>query len=118
MKNTILVIDDNAMPVDIYEGVFSLWKFKVAFSGEEGLKILDQISSEISLIILDYRMPGLNGLEVLSQIRLTHLHIPVIMHTSDTHIEHEAFQLGAHAFLPKLTDPKEFEKVIRRLLNK
>ena len=50
-----------------------------ADDGETGLRLFFEHAPEISAIMLDLTMPGMNGAEVLAHIRHTHPHVPVIV---------------------------------------
>ncbi len=77
---TILVIDDDA---EIYKCIRELlerdYKVFTALSGKDGLNVLQK--EKISLAILDYMLPDIDGLEVLKEIRKSYK-IPVIMITA------------------------------------
>jgi two-component system phosphate regulon response regulator PhoB len=72
-----------------------------AANGELALSFLRERIPQ--LILLDYMMPGLNGMEVLKIIRKTaHLaHVPAIIFTAAESIEREAIAAGANAFIVK-----------------
>jgi|GEM_PF-5560843 len=99
-KPTILLIDDMALPSELYESIFP-YRFKVAQSGHLGLETLRTQNETIHLILLDYQMPGLNGLEVLQSIRENYPNIPVWMYTSESCIEEKALAFGAQKLVDK-----------------
>ncbi len=72
-----------------------------AANGQEGLEMIKEGSA--SLVILDVKMPGMDGIEVLKQIKDTRLQLPVIVLTGiGTHrIAAEAIKLGAVDFIIK-----------------
>ncbi|RDU25203.1 response regulator transcription factor [Anaerosacchariphilus polymeriproducens] len=74
----ILVIDDEKEIVELIKKGFEEEKYDVltAFNGRDGLKILE--NNEISLVILDIMMPGINGMEVCNRIR-SFSNLPIIM---------------------------------------
>ena len=57
------------------------WQLGHAYSGEEALELLDA-KSDYDLILLDWEMPGMDGLETLEHIQNKWPQIPVIMVTS------------------------------------
>ena len=69
MGKTVLVIDDDAMNLKMAEFILSKKMYRVlkAASGQEGLALLRQ--EPVDLVLLDIEMPGMNGIEVLEQIR-------------------------------------------------
>jgi two-component system response regulator VanR len=77
-KEKILIIEDEKEIADLIEiylvnGGYEVFK---AYSGEEGLRVLDEQS--IHLVILDIMMPGIDGLEVCRIIRKDK-NIPILM---------------------------------------
>lgn len=83
----------------------------VAFDGQEAMRILDNEAYDV--IVLDVRMPGLSGLEILKRIKTQKPEIPVILLTghSATRDGIEGMRLGAFDYLMKPVD-------IDRLLEK
>ena len=69
-KKRLLVVDDEPIMLRSIKGWLGE-NFEVSLvpSGEEALKFLDMHNGEIDLVLLDYKMPGLDGPEVLSRIR-------------------------------------------------
>jgi two-component system nitrogen regulation response regulator NtrX len=103
MKARILVIDDEAAIRDTmrmileYDGHDTL----TAGSGQEGLAIAEKESPD--LVFLDIKMPGLDGLEVLSRLRGLNETLPVVIVSAhgSTATALEAGRLGAFRFLEK-----------------
>lgn len=77
---TILIVDDDPRLVNMYAGWLEEdYQVKQAYNGEEGLR---QVSDDVDVVILDRRMPGLNGEEVLERIRDLGIDTRVIMLTA------------------------------------
>jgi FixJ family two-component response regulator len=86
-------------------------------SGNEFIDMLDEMPAfRPRCVILDMRMPGLNGLQVQAQLALRRLGIPVIFVTADTEIRKRAFASGAAAFFPKPFDCAVFIETLRGVL--
>ncbi len=83
-----------------------------ANSGEEALRLLD--AEPPQLVVLDVKMPGMSGLEVLKRIKSSHPHIPVVLLTGiGTEQEGtEGLTLGASDFLMK---PLQIDELIKRI---
>lgn len=115
---TILIVDDEKSVRDSLKMVLEFESFEVLFAenGQEALKILNQASAD--LILLDVKMAGMDGLEVLQRIREKNSDLPVIMisghGTIDTAVE--ATKLGAFDFLPKPLDREKLLVTIRNAL--
>ncbi|MCU0561695.1 MAG: response regulator [Desulfobacterales bacterium] len=85
-----------------------------AFSGSECLGILAK--TDIDVVILDVKMPGMNGIETLAKIKQAHPLVEVIMLTGHGTIETalEGMKLGAYDLLIK---PADFHELIEKLNN-
>ena len=83
-----------------------------AHSGSECLKTLEK--TEIDVIILDVKMPGMDGIETLQEIKKRNPLVEVIMLTGHGTIETavEGMKLGAYDFLLK---PEEFDELTDKL---
>ena len=70
---------------------------RVALSGEEALEMLADGEEEPDVMVLDLRMPGIDGMQVLERVKKDHPQIQVIIHTGhgSEHEEREARRLGA-----------------------
>ncbi|MBF0178270.1 MAG: response regulator [Magnetococcales bacterium] len=97
----LLTIDDSKTIRRVIAGVGSVLGFEVleAENGAVGLEILREQTDEIKLVLLDWNMPGLNGLEVLQAIKADPRtqQIPVMMVTTEGEREYiiKAIQAGA-----------------------
>ncbi len=89
-----------------------------AANGEEALTKLK--GREFGLILLDIRMPGMDGMEILRRVREIRPDIRVIMITAYGTIESavEAMKLGAVDFLQKPFDPEEIRELVSRVADK
>jgi len=78
---------------------------KTAFSGDEALQRLKQLKN-IDVIILDVKMPGMDGLETLKQIKKAYPLVEVIMLTGHATVESaiDGMKLGAYDYLMKPSD--------------
>jgi CheY-like chemotaxis protein len=104
-KKIILVVDDDPIILDLYQQIFETKGVKalVAKDGEEGLKMI--LQEKPSFVILDIRMPKLDGIEVLRLMRNDNSlkDIPVLILTNfglDEYKE-KVQKLGVVGFLAK-----------------
>jgi signal transduction histidine kinase len=115
-QSTILVVDDNELNRDLVKLQLSRLGYQVclADSGVAALQILHD--ANIDLVLLDLRMPGMSGMEVLQKIRqqFSLLTLPVIMVTADDqeHLIVEALRTGANDYLVK---PLNFAVAVARI---
>jgi two-component system, OmpR family, phosphate regulon sensor histidine kinase PhoR len=86
--------------------------------GEKGLELLAK--EDIKIVLLDLKMPGMDGMEVLEIIRRTYPHILVIVITGFATIETaiEAMKQGAYDFIPKPFEPDQLRIVVNRAREK
>ena len=112
----ILVVDDEE---SMREGCVQVlaeegYKALAAETGEHGLKMAREESFD--LVILDLRMPGLCGLEVLKKLRDDDPDIIVIVITGYVTIDSavEAMKQGAYDFLPKPFSPEVLVEIVKR----
>ena len=88
-----------------------------AANGKEAFEVF--VDKEPDMVILDYRMPMIDGMEVLKRIRTLNDKIPVIMITAHGSMEMaiEAMKLGATDYISKPFDMDELKITIRKALN-
>ncbi len=115
----ILVIDDNEDDCMVYERICSKietqnYHLSCCYSGEDGLAYL-QNHSNIDCILLDYSLPGRNGVSVLKDIRTSHPNIPVIMLTGQgsESIAVEVMKSGAQDYIIKSSiNPQSMQRLL------
>ncbi|KPK46069.1 MAG: response regulator [Nitrospira bacterium SM23_35] len=112
----VLVVDDEVAFANTLSQRLQMRELKVgtAYNGEEALsKLKDE---EPDVMVLDLKMPGLHGMEVLREIRKAYPDIQVIIltgHGTDKDAE-EAKRLGGFDFLRKPADIDHLEHKIRK----
>lgn len=115
---TILVVDDEKSVRDSLKMILEYERYNVRFAenGEQALQKL--LSPDVQLVLLDVKMAGMDGLEVLQQIRDRNQQLPVIMISGHGTIETavEATKRGAFDFLPKPLDRDKLLVTIRNAL--
>lgn len=117
---SILIVDDeNNIRLTLSRALETL-KVDVdtASNGEEALAKLK--AKEFTLILLDLRMPGMTGMEVLRKLRETRPDIRVIIMTAYGTIESavEAMKLGAADFIQKPFVPAEIRELVSRVIDR
>ena len=115
---SILVVDDEAEIRKILSGILEKEGFSV-ISVPDGQKAMEKICFDTpDVVLLDVRMPGLNGMEVLKKIKALDDNLPVVLVTAyaDTHQAVEAMKEGAYDYLAKPFDNNEVVWITRRAL--
>src|ERR1700692_3191132 len=114
----ILVIDDERLVRWSLRQKCEEWGYQVfeAAAGEPGLRMAQQESPD--LVLLDVRMPDLNGLQVLEQLKKNGDARAVIMITADPQLDDvkSALKLGAYDFVGKPVDFDELHITIKNAL--
>jgi len=113
----ILLIDDDTSHREILSGFLKKLGCQVNSypSGEEGISALKNRYADV--VISDFRMPGMNGLEVLKQVKEINSEIQVIILTAYGTIEDsvEAMKMGAWDYLSKPVDLDELECKLKKI---
>ena len=101
---TILVVDDEKVQLETLKRGLRTRGFQVhtALNGRDALKKLKN-SGKVDLVISDFSMPEMNGVELLEKIRDNFNHIPVIIMTAfgDREIALDAERHGCNGFIDK-----------------
>ena len=111
MSHNILVIDDNPKIKASLSFAFPEYKFISVSSGEEGLRYLRK-PHDIDLVILDYKMQGMDGMETLRQLRQLETKLGVMILTSfgSKALVVEALKGHADDFIDKPFNVEEMRK--------
>ena len=118
-KHTILVVDEEELFVDNIQRILSEENYNVitASSGQKGLDILKK--QQISMVISEYKLPLMNGLEFLEKVRIIYPDILTFMVTDHADIElaiKAINEAGVYKFLLKSWDDIDFKNTIKKTL--
>ena len=119
----VLMIDDNKSLVDMIEEYFSdnekIKVVKKAYSGLEGIKVIDKNRNDYDVIILDLIMPNKDGIYVLDEMKKRGISKPVIISTSYNQDEmiRKVSEYRVRYFLLKPYDLTDLESRILELSN-
>jgi len=120
MPNKILIVDDEPFNLDLLEQELADLGYP-SERASDGKQALEKITKlEPDLVLLDYRMPEMNGIDVLREIRQRNKDLPVIMITAYGTIEVavEAVKAGADDFVTKPFDPEHLAVVVKKALER
>ena len=106
MKNKILVVDDEPVHLKMLETVLRDQGYSVALAGSGDAAIRATETQFYDLILLDMRMPGMDGLETLRSIRAINPGIPTIIMTAFASVKTavKAMKAGAYDYITKPID--------------
>ncbi|MGZ6243290.1 MAG: sigma-54-dependent transcriptional regulator [Candidatus Binataceae bacterium] len=113
----VLVAEDHPRTRLAWAELITSWGFKVE-AAEDGLRAIELIASfEPHILLLDLKLPGKDGLGVLSEIRLRGLPITTIVISGEGEIPDavQAIKLGAYDYLRKPVDPPRLRQTLNNL---
>lgn len=117
-RNKVLVVDDEKNQREIYKLILEDAGYEVttAQSGEQGLRFVRE--SHFDLVLTDYKMTGMDGLTLLSELLKEDPSILVVMMTAHGTVESvkEALRGGAFDYLEKPVDREQLLKVVESAL--
>ena len=108
----ILIVEDEQALADLYEVFLTSYTIYTTYGGEEAL---DTISDEVDVVLLDRRMPGLSGEEVLEAIREVGYDCRVVMVTAVTP-DVDILDMGFDDYVTKPIGKEDLVEVVERLL--
>ena len=117
-ESNILVVDDEKNILLTVRHALEPQGYTVvtAATGEEALRLLEQ--RVFDLMLLDLRLPGIDGMSVLKQVGEKQPNVPVVIISAYGTVGNavEAMKLGAIDFLEKPFSPEELRETVRRIL--
>jgi len=119
-RNKILIVDDAPTALDILRRNLSSQGYQVftASNVSDAVKVLESVP--INLVITDYKMPKISGLDLIRHIRENFYETEVIMITGYASVKGavEAVKMGAEEYLTKPFTDEELFNAVERALNK
>lgn len=107
----IMLADDEEMLSELLAELLELNGYNVirVTSGEEVLKVLTE-EIKVDLLIIDYNMPAMNGIECIEKLRKLNFDMPVILSSGSLNIDE--IKLEEYNIKSKLTKPYDFETML------
>jgi DNA-binding NtrC family response regulator len=119
MRNTkrVLVVDDNQVIQDILKQFLGRG-YTVEVVGNASLALASVVQKTPDAILLDVRMPGVDGLSLLKSLRDMGVQTPIFVMTGydSTQVALEALENGATGYLPKPFDLVHLDRLIAHAL--
>jgi len=116
MKKILLVDDEESIHL-LYREEFEEDGYEVhsALNGTDALEKFEAISPD--LVILDINMPGMNGIEVLRQMKEINPTLPVILSTAYHEYKQDLGVWASDEYIVKSSDLGELKEAVRRHLS-
>jgi DNA-binding response OmpR family regulator len=120
MNERLLIVDDEPNVRLNFRITLETEGYEIfeARSGEQAVQLL--ATHSFALAILDMRMPGMDGLELLAKIRESGIRVPAMIVTAYSDVTHavKAMKLGAIDFLQKPLRPEEFRSIVAEIIKR
>ena len=118
----ILIVDDEEDITHLTEKFLQLEKYETitCSNGYEALNIVEEKHDDIALILLDIMLPGMNGYEILTEIKSRYPKILVVLFSVKNFSEdiQKGKELGADGYLVKAISGNEIIAYIKNILKK
>ena len=118
IDKTILIVDDDDDSRIICERELRCAGYDThsASSGAEALQLLST-NRRVDLIVLDIKMPTMDGIEVLKKLRAKNISLPVILYSDYSTCRSNFLSWLADAYLVKSSDTTKLKEKVKELLN-
>jgi two-component system chemotaxis response regulator CheY len=116
----IAIVDDERVIVEFYRKIFDMKQIPVvfvAYDGNEAVKKFQESPVKPQVIIMDFRMPTMDGIEAAKSIMNMEPKTKIIFVTADPGSKTEAMKLGAAGFIEKPVGLKEIMAQVELVLN-
>ena len=116
----ILIADDHAIVREGINKILALTlDIRVVGEAVNGPDVLAKLKehSDVDLLLLDLTMPGVNGMDLINQVKCDFLQVPILVFSmhNETQVASRAIKAGASGFVSKDSDPEVLQDAIRRV---
>jgi DNA-binding response OmpR family regulator len=112
----LLVIDEERTILTRYRRELRAEGYEVATAVTGSAAIKSFKTQRPDLVILEIKLPGMDGLEIMGHMLSVDRHVPVIIRSAYTHYKENFLSWSASAYLEKSSDLSELKRTIRELL--
>jgi len=113
---TILIVDDDKNLRRLYKKELETEGYRITLAAN-GNEALATVSAELpDLVVMDIRMPELDGLEAMARILREHGRVPILLNTAYANYQDSFLTWAAEGYLIKSSDLQPLKKKIREIL--
>lgn len=113
----ILIVEDDAAQRTLYEVEISEMGYEVVLA-KDGREAMEKFCrKKPDAVVLDLKLPGMQGSEILRKLLAVNPAIPVIIHTASVDYREDAIRWAAEAYIVKSSDLSELKSAIKRVLS-
>ncbi len=115
---TVLIVDDEKNLLELYKSELSAdgYDVLVASTGKEAVDLLQKNRPDV--VVMDIRMPEMDGIEALGKVVARHKNIPVIINTAFSAYQEDFRAWAAEEYVIKSSDLTQLRKALQRVLKK
>lgn len=118
-NGSVAIVDDEVGVVMTYELLFIRRNIPLAFSALDGPEAIDMFRNtdpRPGVVIIDYRLPSMSGLDVMKAMLGIEPKTKIIFISGDESSQQESLEAGAAIFMKKPTSIKEITEAVKSLL--
>ncbi len=119
-QSSIAIVDDEVGVVRTYELLFNRRKIPLSFTaldGPEAIEKFKKANPRPGVVIIDYRLPSMSGLDLMREILAIEPGTKVIFVSGDDSIQQVSIDAGAAVFLKKPASVKIITDTVNNLMN-
>jgi two-component system, response regulator RegA len=119
-QSSVAIVDDEVDVVRTYELLFSRRKIPLSFTALDGPDAIEKFmkaNPRPGIVIIDYRLPSMSGLDVMRKILIIEPLTKVIFVSGDDSVRHESIDSGAAVFLKKPASIKLITDTVTSMMN-
>ena len=112
----ILLVDEDESLLQLYREESEEEGYKVILAKDGKEALANFMKEKPDLVVMDIRMPVMNGIEAMTKILGKNRHVPVILNTAFPQYRENFMSWGAEAYIVKSSDLSELKEKIREVL--
>jgi two-component system chemotaxis response regulator CheY len=115
----VAIVDDERALVDVYQKILQMKGIPVSFvayDGEEAVRLFAEHNPRPCVVLMDYRMPGTDGIEATLRILKMDPDVKIIFISADEGVREEAIKAGAVKFVHKPASVKEILNAVESVV--